>query len=154
MNYTDRRKRLDKIGFNLLGTAGNVQSVAGMLIVTAKNTATAEEIQDTARTAVEAGAPVVELDFRQTSDGELVVVHDKTLDRPTNCRAVWQRQHVLASPLGVTARRFVRAAQILRAVIFPIDDCPLTARTNGPGRAIMDPFGTFPRSRRLVSALR
>lgn len=36
------------------------------------------------RAAVEAGAEMVELDFRQTSDGVLVCMHDQTIDRTTD----------------------------------------------------------------------
>src|SRR5258708_643669 len=34
--------------------------------------------------ALEAGVDLVELDYRQTADGELVVFHDPDLDRTTN----------------------------------------------------------------------
>ncbi|MGE0143008.1 MAG: glycerophosphodiester phosphodiesterase [Planctomycetota bacterium] len=39
--------------------------------------------------ALDAGAQVVELDFHQTRDGVLVCLHDKTLDRTTDARAVF-----------------------------------------------------------------
>ena len=38
--------------------------------------------------AVASGAPMVELDFRQTAEGELVVVHDATYDRTTDSSTV------------------------------------------------------------------
>ena len=36
------------------------------------------------RRAIEAGADAVELDVQATSDGQLVVIHDSTLDRTTD----------------------------------------------------------------------
>lgn len=43
------------------------------------------------RSAVRVGAPVVEFDVRQTSDGVWVCMHDETLDRTTDARAVLGR---------------------------------------------------------------
>lgn len=43
---------------------------------------------------VAAGAPIIELDFHQTADGELVVLHDEVLDRTTNSEQVFARQGV------------------------------------------------------------
>ena len=37
------------------------------------------------RQSVERGVPVIELDVRETADGQLVILHDETLDRTTNC---------------------------------------------------------------------
>lgn len=44
------------------------------------------------RAAGQAGATMVELDFRQTSDGVLVCLHDRTLDRTTDCEGKWNRK--------------------------------------------------------------
>ncbi|WP_257657899.1 glycerophosphodiester phosphodiesterase family protein [Parapedobacter lycopersici] len=41
--------------------------------------------------AIEAGAAVLELDVRQSKDGELVVVHDRTVDRTTDGRGTVER---------------------------------------------------------------
>lgn len=46
------------------------------------------------RAALEAGADLVELDFRQTIDGVLVCIHDETLDRTTDSRRQFGRDHV------------------------------------------------------------
>lgn len=35
--------------------------------------------------SVERGVPVIELDVRETADGQLVILHDETLDRTTSC---------------------------------------------------------------------
>lgn len=50
--------------------------------------------------AVEAGAHIVELDVRQTADGELVVIHDRTVNRTTTGRGAvdsmtWEEISVL-----------------------------------------------------------
>jgi len=37
------------------------------------------------RRSIDHGVPVIELDLRVTADGELVVLHDRTLDRTTEC---------------------------------------------------------------------
>lgn len=39
------------------------------------------------RRSVERGVPVIELDVRETADGQLVILHDETLDRTTSCSA-------------------------------------------------------------------
>lgn len=57
------------------------------------------------RAAVDAGAPMVELDFRQTADGTLVVLHDKTLDRTTDCRSVWKRQEIAVDSVTLSDLR-------------------------------------------------
>lgn len=44
--------------------------------------------------ALAAGAPMLELDFRQAADGELVVIHDAELDRTTDCANAWGRSGV------------------------------------------------------------
>lgn len=44
--------------------------------------------------ALEAGADLVELDYRQTADGGLVVVHDAELDRTTDARLRWGGKHI------------------------------------------------------------
>jgi len=49
--------------------------------------------------AVDAGADMVELDFRQTADGTLVCMHDETLDRTTDCRARWNKKNVPVSSI-------------------------------------------------------
>ena len=48
--------------------------------------------------ALDSGAQMVELDFRQTADGQLVVLHDRTLDRTTNsAEALGQRDVAVAA---------------------------------------------------------
>jgi glycerophosphoryl diester phosphodiesterase len=37
------------------------------------------------RRSIARGVPIIELDLRVTADGELVVLHDRTLDRTTDC---------------------------------------------------------------------
>ena len=37
------------------------------------------------RRSVERAVPVIELDVRETADGQLVILHDETLDRTTSC---------------------------------------------------------------------
>ena len=44
--------------------------------------------------ALKSGAPIVELDVHQTSDGVWVVLHDRTLDRTTNSREVLGQANV------------------------------------------------------------
>jgi glycerophosphoryl diester phosphodiesterase len=44
--------------------------------------------------ALEAGVDLVELDYRQSSDGQLVVFHDPDLDRTTDARLRWGGKHI------------------------------------------------------------
>jgi glycerophosphoryl diester phosphodiesterase len=44
--------------------------------------------------ALEAGVDLVELDFRQSADGQLVVFHDPDLDRTTDARLRWGGKHI------------------------------------------------------------
>jgi glycerophosphoryl diester phosphodiesterase len=44
--------------------------------------------------AMAAGADLVELDYRQSADGQLVVIHDHELDRTTDARMHWGNAHV------------------------------------------------------------
>ena len=44
--------------------------------------------------ALEAGADLVELDYRQSADGQLLVIHDPELDRTTNARLRWGGEHI------------------------------------------------------------
>jgi glycerophosphoryl diester phosphodiesterase len=44
--------------------------------------------------ALEAGADLVELDYRHSRDGVAMVVHDATLDRTTDVRSRWRRSRV------------------------------------------------------------
>jgi glycerophosphoryl diester phosphodiesterase len=44
--------------------------------------------------ALEAGADLVELDYRQSKDGALMVIHDEELDRTTDARERWGRKHI------------------------------------------------------------
>ena len=43
--------------------------------------------------ALSAGADLVELDYRETLDGHLLVIHDAELDRTTDVRKRWRRRH-------------------------------------------------------------
>ena len=47
-----------------------------------------ENTLDAFRNAVAIGADVVEFDVRSTADHRLVVLHDRTLDRTTNCTGI------------------------------------------------------------------
>jgi glycerophosphoryl diester phosphodiesterase len=44
--------------------------------------------------ALEAGADLVELDYRHSKDGALMVIHDEELDRTTNAKERWGRKHI------------------------------------------------------------
>lgn len=44
--------------------------------------------------ALEAGVDAVELDYRQSADGELIVIHDADLDRTTDARLHWGGKHI------------------------------------------------------------
>ena len=44
--------------------------------------------------ALAAGVDLVELDYRQSADGQLVVVHDPDLDRTTDARLRWGGKHL------------------------------------------------------------
>jgi glycerophosphoryl diester phosphodiesterase len=44
--------------------------------------------------ALAAGVDLVELDYRQSADGELVVIHDADLDRTTNARLEWNGRKI------------------------------------------------------------
>jgi glycerophosphoryl diester phosphodiesterase len=44
--------------------------------------------------ALEAGADLVELDYRDSKDGQLVVIHDAHLDRTTDSRRRWRRRRI------------------------------------------------------------
>ena len=46
------------------------------------------------RLALEAGADLVELDYRHSKDGVPVVIHDRYLDRTTDVRDRWRRKRV------------------------------------------------------------
>jgi glycerophosphoryl diester phosphodiesterase len=51
--------------------------------------------------ALVAGVDLVELDFRQSRDGHLMVIHDKDLDRTTDARRRWGGKHIhVATRLG------------------------------------------------------
>lgn len=44
--------------------------------------------------AMEAGVDLVELDYRQSADGQLMVIHDADLDRTTDARLRWGGKHI------------------------------------------------------------
>ena len=44
--------------------------------------------------ALDAGVDLVEMDYRQSADGELVVFHDPDLDRTTDARLRWGGKHI------------------------------------------------------------
>ena len=44
--------------------------------------------------ALESGADLVELDYRQSADGQLLVIHDTDLDRTTDARLHWGSKHI------------------------------------------------------------
>lgn len=44
--------------------------------------------------ALEAGVDLVELDYRQSADGQLVVIHDADLDRTTDARLRWGGKNI------------------------------------------------------------
>ncbi len=43
--------------------------------------------------ALEAGADLIELDYRQSKDGVLMVIHDPELNRTTDARRRWRQRH-------------------------------------------------------------
>ena len=49
------------------------------------------------RHAIEVGAKYVELDVQMSKDGVLVVIHDDTLDRTTNGKALWVSTPMMSS---------------------------------------------------------
>lgn len=53
------------------------------------------------RSALDQGADLVELDFRQSADGHLVVIHDRTVDRTTDSRARLHRKDIEVSSLSM-----------------------------------------------------
>jgi glycerophosphoryl diester phosphodiesterase len=58
------------------------------------------------RLAIEAGADLVELDFRQSKDGQLIVIHDAELDRTTDARTHWRRRRIKVE--SITAAQIQR----------------------------------------------
>lgn len=44
--------------------------------------------------AMAAGADLVELDYHETKDGKLIVIHDSNLDRTTDARTRWARKRI------------------------------------------------------------
>jgi len=44
--------------------------------------------------ALDAGVDMVELDYRQSADGQLLVIHDPDLDRTTNACLHWSGKHI------------------------------------------------------------
>src|SRR5581483_4766784 len=48
------------------------------------------------RLALQAGVDLVELDYRQTADGQLIVLHDADLDRTTDARLRWGGKNIAA----------------------------------------------------------
>jgi Glycerophosphoryl diester phosphodiesterase len=44
--------------------------------------------------AMAAGADLVELDYHETKDGQLIVIHDSDLDRTTDARTRWARKRI------------------------------------------------------------
>jgi glycerophosphoryl diester phosphodiesterase len=46
------------------------------------------------RLALKAGVDLVELDYHQSKDRELMVIHDAELDRTTNARKLWGRKRI------------------------------------------------------------
>src|SRR6266436_4268205 len=52
--------------------------------------------------AISAGADLVELDYRHTTDGVPVVIHDAELDRTTDARRRWNERHIKVAAKTVT----------------------------------------------------
>lgn len=44
--------------------------------------------------ALDTGVDLVELDYRQSADGQLIVIHDPDLDRTTDARLRWGGKHI------------------------------------------------------------
>ncbi len=61
--------------------------------------------------ALEAGADLVELDFRQSADGQLVVIHDPDLDRTTDARLRWGGRHIRVESKSIAEIRSLDAGQ-------------------------------------------
>lgn len=54
------------------------------------------------RRSIEGGVQIIELDLRITKDGQLVVIHDPTLDRTTNCAGTVAAMELAAIRLCAT----------------------------------------------------
>jgi glycerophosphoryl diester phosphodiesterase len=63
------------------------------------------------RLALEAGVDLVELDFRQSADGQLVVFHDPDLDRTTDARLRWGGKHIRVESKSIAEIRSLDAGR-------------------------------------------
>ena len=63
------------------------------------------------RLALRAGVDLVELDYRQTADGELVVIHDPNLDRTTDAQWRWGGRHIRVESKTVAEIRSLDAGK-------------------------------------------
>jgi glycerophosphoryl diester phosphodiesterase len=63
------------------------------------------------RLALEAGVDLVELDFRQSADGQLIVFHDPDLDRTTDARLRWGGKHIRVETKTIAEIRSLDAGQ-------------------------------------------
>lgn len=63
------------------------------------------------RLALEAGVDLVELDFRQSADGQLVVFHDPDLDRTTDACLRWGGKHIRVESKSIAEIRSLDAGR-------------------------------------------
>ena len=115
MPSRSRRTALVAVGFGIVpGDAAPVRTAATWTAptwdppqVTAHRGGSDERPENTMeafRNAVAVGADTVEFDVRSTKDHRLVVLHDRTLDRTTNCTgAVYTGPSHRCAPAGPTA---------------------------------------------------
>jgi glycerophosphoryl diester phosphodiesterase len=115
------------------------------------STAAPENTLPAFRLALDAGADLVELDFRQSRDGELVVLHDATLDRTTDAITRWQQERIRVAdrdwaelqtlevapshPLGLSNVRLPRLAEAIEAIL--PGAVPLIERKAGPAAEVV-----------------
>jgi glycerophosphoryl diester phosphodiesterase len=116
------------------------------------STAAPENTLPAFRLALDAEADLVELDFRQSRDGELVVLHDATLDRTTDAVIRWQQERIRVAdrdwaelqtlevapshPLGLSQVRLPRLAEAIEAI--RPGAVPLIERKAGPAADVVD----------------
>ena len=79
------------------------------------------------RAAAELGVERVEFDVRRTLDGELVILHDHTVDRTTNgCGAVWELTACLVRGLDAGSHHSAAfAGERIPTFAEAVDACPM-----------------------------
>lgn len=69
-----------------------------------------ENTLDAFRKAVEMGADGIELDVQMTKDGELVVIHDETIDRVSNGKG-WVKDYTYEELKNLILTKHIRNIQ-------------------------------------------